>query len=110
MKNFIESNVSFADSEILDYVRTGTTLRLSIRAWDGGKIHVHFNDVAGVEDRGLGDVSAFIQKKNPPSFSKRFSPISTTKDQTETCIIHFSFWIWMTMHVWKSLPKAAEIG
>ena len=57
----LESPLSFSDSELDCYIRTGDSLTVRIRGWDGTTLAVVFRNVIGQRDVLAGDFSAAVR-------------------------------------------------
>ena len=71
MKEEIKYKVSFADSEFSSYTRKQNNLNVKIKAWNEVELNVVFQEVIGVADYGIGNISAFVKENIPSLFMER---------------------------------------
>jgi hypothetical protein len=71
MRKSISSDISFADSEIISYIRAENTLKLQIKAWNESTVTINFFNVAGVADYSAGDFSDFAEEVSNTVFMER---------------------------------------
>jgi hypothetical protein len=61
MTKEIQSDIGFADGEIQNYLRDDSNVTVNVKAWNGETVQVICRDTIGIEDHGLGEISALTR-------------------------------------------------
>jgi hypothetical protein len=62
MRIEVEVGIGLADAEIVSYSRDNSDVTVIVEAWNLSTVKITFNDVIGLLDVGIGDITALCQE------------------------------------------------
>ena len=67
MRIEVEVGIGLADAEIVSYSSDNSDVTVIVKAWNSSTVKIIFNDVIGVLDVGIGDITALCQETEATS-------------------------------------------
>jgi hypothetical protein len=87
----VQSEIGFADGEILGYERIGSALVVRVRAWNSKNLRVEFRDVQLMLDLMPGDISGFYRYDEETELLRKALDYAYDEPPEQHPYKHFAF-------------------